>query len=391
MSEYCCTHLHSAIGSIRDSVLRIDQAVSRAKELGMTSLGLSDHGSLGANFKFYKECNKQGIKPVLGFEAYFVYDEEDKEKSFHLCLYAKNNVGLKNLYKISSFAYINYFYRKPRVTRELLFNNSEGIIVTSACMGGPISRAILDNDIDLAISRTKDFMKHFKDDFYLEVHNHGIEDETLSMNQIRNIANDLNCKIIAGTDAHMTLESDREIHNIYKQLSYGQVGKTNDDAFEGNGYHILSYEEMTQLFNQNEIDTTLEIADKCNISIKHNEYHLPKFDTGGMPVYEYIKDLAYKGLTRINKANDKEYIDRLEYELSIIHMGGLEDYFLIVSDIAGWCRKNDVPIGPGRGSSSGALLCFCLGITNIDPIKYGLQFGRMLNAGRLMQYKFLED
>jgi DNA polymerase-3 subunit alpha len=150
----------------------------------------------------------------------------------------------------------------------------------------------------------------------------------------------------------------------------------------------LDFDEFGKLFTKEEADYTLEIADKCNVNIKHNEYHLPKYNTNGKSSFEFIRDLAYNGLKRINKFDNEEYKSRLDYELSIIHMGGLEDYFLIVADTANWCRNNDVAIGPGRGSSAGSLLCFCLGITDIDPIPYKLMFGRMLNPGRLMSYDF---
>jgi DNA polymerase-3 subunit alpha len=390
-NSYVSLHNHTNLGSIRDSVARIEPLVSRAKAIGMESLGLTEHGNLSSLMKFYKECKKQSIKPVIGQEAYYTPHEDMKDKTYHLCIYAKNNIGLKNLYKISSSAYINHFYRKPRVTQELLFNNSEGLIVASACMQGPFSRMFIDGDEDGSISSIKEFSEHFGDDFYLEVHNHGIEDETRAREFIRSTASDLKIKCIGSTDVHMVNKSDRQIHNIYKQLSYGSVGKSDDDAFEGEGYHLLDYEEYGELFTEDEAYNTLEIADKCNISIKHSEYHLPKFDTGGVLSYEYIKDLSYKGLKRIGKDGNKEYIDRLEYELNIIHLGGLEDYFLINSEIVNWCNENDILVGPGRGSGAGSLLGYCLGITTVDPITYNLIFSRMLNAGRLMQYKFLED
>lgn len=388
MSEYCCTHLHSATGSIRDSILRTDQAVSKAKALGMSALACSDHGTQHNLYKHYKECKKQGIKPILGFEAYFAFDDEQKDKNYHLCIYAKNNEGLKNLYKISSSAYINHFYRKPRVTKELLFNNSDGLIVTAACMQGPFQQLLLSGDKDASLNEIKSFISKFKDDFYLEVHNHNIPEEMPIMEFFREVANDLKCGIIGATDVHFLNKEDKEIHNIFKQLAYGSVGKASDDGFDGTGYHILDFDEYGKLFTKQEADYTLEIADKCNVSIKHNEYHLPKYNTNGKNTFEYIRDLAYDGLKRINKSDSNEYKSRLDYELSIIHMGGLEDYFLIVADIMNWCKTNDVPYGPGRGSSAGSLLCYCLGITTIDPIRYDLMFSRMLNPGRLLKYDF---
>jgi DNA polymerase-3 subunit alpha len=354
----------------------------------MESLGLSDHGNLSANYKFYKACKKAGIKPVLGFESYFVLDEDSKEKNFHLGLIAKNNVGLQNLYKISSSAYINHFYRKPRVTKELLFNNSEGIIVTSACLAGPFQQLLLAGNRDAAVDEIKSFKAHFGDDFYLEIHNHGIPEEVIVREFFTDVAVDLKCKIVGGVDSHYLNNEDKPTHNIFKQLAYGSVGKANDDGFDGTGYHFFSPIEYVNMFGKDIADNTLEIADKCNVSINHHEYHLPNFNTDGMDKFLYIKAKAFDGLEKYGKHTNQEYIDRLNYELGIIHMGRLEDYFLIVSDTSIWCKDNDVAIGPGRGSSAGSLLCYCLGITQIDPIPYGLMFGRMLNAGRLMQYDF---
>lgn len=388
---YTSLHAHSSVGSIRDSILRIDEYVEKAKSFGMESLGLSDHGNCAALWKFYKACKKNGIKPILGFESYFVLDDDTKEKSYHLGIIAKNNTGLQNLFKISSSAYINHFYKKPRVTKNLLFNNSEGLIITAACMAGPFQQMLLADEKDQSILEIKSFIEHFNDDFYLEVHQHGIPEEEPIRDFFREMADELKCGIIGGVDSHYLNAEDKVIHNIFKQLAYNTVGKGNDDGFDGSGYHLFSPDEYGRTFTQREADYTLEIADKCNVTIDHNEYHLPKFNTSGEDTYEYIKRLSYDGLKRIGKDTNKEYIDRLEYELSIIHMGRLEDYFLIVSDTAVWCKDNDVAIGPGRGSSAGSLLCYCLGITQIDPIPYNLMFGRMLNAGRLMQYKFIED
>ena len=390
MSEYLSAHIHDSEGSIRDSIARIPELVSRAKEFGMSSLGISNHGTLNSIFKFYKECNKQEIKPVIGFEAYYVTSSEDKSKNYHLCLYAMNNIGLRNLYKLSSDAYINNFYRKPRVTWESLFNYREGVLVTSACMASIFAQNLINGNTDECNTEIDKFKSVFGENFYLELHNHGIPEEVIIRDHFRNYGRENNIKTIAGTDAHMCRIEDLDTHKIFKQLAYGSVGKEADAGFDGDGYHLLSYDEMLSRFNKTEIDTTLEIADKCNVSIKHNEYHLPKFNTNGVDKYDYIKDLAYKGLKRIGKDTDQPYIDRLEYELGIVHMGKLEDYFLITADIIKWCKDSNVAVGPGRGSSGSSLLCYCIGITQLDPLQYNLQFSRMLNSGRLLQMNFLD-
>lgn len=388
MSEYCCTHLHSSVGSVRDSILRTEQAVIKAKELGMTSLAISDHGSQSNLYKHYNVCKKHDIKPILGFEAYFVFDEDQKDKNYHLCIYAKNNTGLQNLYKIGSSSYINHFYRRPRVPKELLFNNSEGLIVTSACMAGPFAQLILNDEKDKAVEEIRSFQGHFGDDFYLEVHKHGIPEEDIITEAYNDIGDSLNCKIIGATDVHYLNSEDKVIHNIFKQLAYGSVGKASDDGFDGTGYHLLNFEEYGKLFTKKNAEYSLEIADKCNVYIDNYEYHLPKFEHDSIDSYEHIKKLAYAGLKKLGKDTDSEYVNRIEEELRVIHLGGLEDYFLIVSDNINWCKENNILTGPGRGSSAGSLLCYTLGITNVDPILYGLMFGRMLNAGRLLEFDF---
>lgn len=282
------------------------------------------------------------------------------------------------------------FFRKPRISKQLLFDNSEGLIVCSACCFGHIQQLVLAGEKDQALEEIKSFVKHFGDDYYLEVHDHELEEEAPIREFFRQVSEDINCNIVAGTDAHYLLSSDKPIHNVFKQLAYGSVGTASDDGFNGTGYHIWTPEEMHVKFTQKEIDATCEIAEKCNISITHDRYHLPIFDTGGRNKYEFIKEYAYAGLVRLGLSTDKIYVDRLEYELSIIHMGQLEDYFLIVSDYINWCKNNDVITGTARGSSAGSLLAYCLGITGINPIKHKLIFGRMINKGRLLQYQFLE-
>lgn len=269
---------------------------------------------------------------------------------------------------------------------ESLVKYSEGIIVTTACMASLFARLLISEEIDKCNSEIDKFHKQFGKDFFLEIHNHNIDEEIIIRNHFRNYGREKGIKVIAGTDCHYTLKEDKEIHNIYKQLSYNTVGKSDDDAFNGDGYHLLSYNEMLERFDIEEIENTNIIAEMCNVEIKHNEYHLPKFDTNGVDKYEYLKDMAYKGLERIGKSDNKEYIDRLESELEVIHLSKLEDYFLITADYIKWAENNNIMIGFGRGSASGGILSYLTGITKVDPIKHNLSFARMLNRGRLLQY-----
>jgi DNA polymerase-3 subunit alpha len=381
--------VHSSF-SIRDSVAKIPDLVSRAKELGMTSLGISEHGFLGSSYKFYKECKKQGVHPVTGFEAYMFDDIVDNRINYHLCLYAKNNIGYKNLCKLSSDAYINNFYKKPRVSFKSLEQYKEGIIVTSACMQSLPAQLVIGGNIREANNQIDKFHKLFGDDFYLEIHNHGIDEEVIVKDHFRNYGKDKGIKVIAGTDVHYIYKDDKSIHNIFKQIAYNSVGSDKDDSFNGDGYHLLSYDEMLERFEKEEVDNTLEIAEKCNVSFEHYEYHLPKFP---VPVkekdtYEYLRDLCYKGLKEKGLENKKEYIDRLEYELDSMHLAGLDNYMLIVSDYINWANDNGILTGVGRGSAAGSLISYLTNITRIDPIEYKLIYSRFFNVGRTMIYDF---
>lgn len=389
MSNWVSLHNHSSF-SIRDSVAKIPELVSRAKELGMTSLGISDHGIMSGVYKFYKECKKKDIHPVIGFEGYMFDDIVDEKINYHICLYAKNNIGYKNLCKLSSDAYINSFYKKPRVSFESLNQYKEGIIVSSACLQGLPQQLLIAGEIDKCNSVIDKFHRMFGESYYLELHNHGVPEEEIVRNHFRNYGREKGIKVIAATDCHMVNISDRPIHNILKAISYNSIGKANDDAFDGDGYHLMSYEEMLERFNKEEIDNTNEIADKCDVSFDFIGYHLPKFP---IPVedkdsYEYLKDLCYKGLKEKSLEDKKEYVDRLEYELNMLHMADLENYILIVADYCNWCKENNIIVGPGRGSFAGSLISFLTGITKVDPLKYNLMFQRAVNTGRILQYQF---
>ena len=390
--SYLCSHAHSSIGSIRDSILKIPDYVKKCKENDIIP-ALTDHGSMSGVWKFYKECKKQDVKSVIGQEFYFVQDQDCKDNNYHLCLYAKDNVGLRNLNFLSTVAFTQNFYRKPRLWKDALANHSEGLIVTTACCFNNIAQMIINGQTDDAVSEINWFKNLFGEDFYLEVHNHTLEEEVSVREFYRNYAQEKKIGIIAGTDVHYLNNEDKRIHNIFKQLAYGSVGKANDDAFNGTGYHVHTIDEMNALFTPEELNYGLQIADKCNVSIKHSEYHLPKFElpTDCLDSYTHLRQLAFKGLTEKGLHTKREYVDRLEYELNIFHLADLENYFLIVWDYVYWMECNDILPGPGRGSMGSSLVCYCLGITKIDPIAYGLIFARAVNAGRLLQYSFFED
>jgi len=322
-------------------------------------------------------------------EFYFTDDGEQKNSHYHLVLIAKNQNGFNNLCNLSRYSYVTGFYKKPRIDWQSLSRFSEDLVCTSACIFGLPQQQFLNNEVDGAMDSIKSFQKLFGEDYYLEVANHGLEDEDQVRSWFREVGRDLGIKLVAATDSHYLKAGDKELHNIFKQLAYNSVGEGADDGFPGSGYHILSFEEMQEKFLQEELDTTLEIADKCNINFEFKGYNLPKAETPeGVDSFEHMTALAVHGLKEKGLHEKKIYRDRLDFELELLHLTDLEDYFLIVADYMKWCRENGVPVGPGRGSAAGSLVSYCLGITGVDPIKYDLLFARCVNVGRSLQFDF---
>lgn len=389
LKGFSSIHCHSMF-SVRDGICKPQQLVARAIELGYNALCISEHGNLSSVWKFYKECKKQGIKYVPAIEFYYCDDVADKGSVYHLMAYAKNNNGYTNLCKLSSEAYINYFYKKPRIDFNLLSKHKDDIIISTACLASKPAQLIMNEEYDKANEEIDRLHKLFGDDFYLEVHDHGIPEEELVRDHYRTYGRDNNIKIVAGTDTHYVLKEDKEIHNIFKQIAYNSVGNSDDDAFPGSGYYLWSYEEFQEKFNQDEIDNTVELTDKCNVEFNFDGYRLPEFK---LPVddkdtYEYIRELCYNSLKAKGLIENKTYIDRLEYELNMLHLADLENYLLIVSDYMSWCKKNNIYTSPGRGSMAGSIVSWLLQITEVDPLKYDLLFSRAVNVGRCLILDF---
>lgn len=388
MSTYVNLHCHDCY-SIRDSCLKIEDLIKISLEYKLPAVSVTNHGNGHSWYKLYKEAKKNGIKPIIAQEFYYANEANNKGDNYHLCIYAKNQVGYKNLCKLSSIAYMgDNFYRKPRIDFNILKDYSEGLIISTACCFSKPAQLIINNQIDDAIDEIDRFIKLFGDDFYLEVHDHGIDDEVIVRNWYRNYGSEKGIKVIACNDTHYARKEDQTFHGIFKNIAYASGGEK-DSSFNGTGFHILSPEEMSGKFLQNELDNTIEIAEKCNVEFKHNEYHLPKFNIPNkeQDSYEYLKDLCYKGLEN-RGLTSKEYYDRLNFELEQIHLSNLEDYILIVADYCNWCKNNGIPVGPGRGSVGNSLLAIASGISEVDSLKYDLMFGRFSNKGRIIEYDF---
>ncbi len=394
MKDFVHLHVHTEY-SLLDGSNRIKDLIQRVKELGMSSVAITDHGVMYGVVEFYKEAQKNGIKPILGCEVYTAKRSmQDKQPGLdsdygHLVLLAKNQTGYKNLMKIVSLGFTEGFYYKPRVDYQTLERYSEGIIALSACLSGDIPAAILNNDYDKAVELSKRLNGIFgQDNFYLELQHNGISDQNLVNQQLIKLSAELGIPLVATNDAHFLTREAAQSHDILLCI---QTGKTiNDDnrmRFNTDEIYVKSPEEMYQNFRNVEsaLENTLKIAEMCNVELEFGKLHLPGFTVEeGYTPYEYLKEKCYQGLEKKFGENCSEEIKRrLEYELSVISTMGYVDYFLIVWDFIRYARENDIMVGPGRGSAAGSLVSYCLGITNVDPLKYNLLFERFLNPERI--------
>lgn len=379
-------HRHSGY-SLLDGASKIEEIVERTDYVG----ALTDHGNMFGYLKYYKAMNKAGKQPILGFEAYSETIHGVKDTN-HLLLLAKNYQGFKNLTKLTSLAY-NNFYRKPHVSYEMLKKHKEGIIVTSACIGGEIPQAILAGNMEEARTVAKWFKAEFGDDFYLEIQSHNMgEEEDIANRGLIELSKELDIKLVATTDSHYTLEEDKGTHEILLCL---QTKKTLDDEnrmrFPGSGYHIHTVQEMEDKFKfiPDALDNTLEIAEKCSgLDLNLGKLYLPEFKVPeGFDTHSHFKHEVWKGFHKrfdgTPMETDETYLERLNYEIEIIAKMGYEAYFLIVADFINYAKTNNIMVGPGRGSAVGSLVSYALGIVDLDPIPYGLLFERFLNPERV--------
>ncbi len=390
------THLHVHTEfSLLDGLGRIKELVARAKELGMDSIAITDHGVMYGAVDFYRACRDAGIRPILGCEVYTApgsrFDKEgavSDERYHHLVLLAENNKGYSNLMKIVSKGFTEGFYYKPRVDHEILREYHEGIIALSACLAGEVPALLRKGFYEEAKEAALTLSDIFgKDHFYLELQDHGIpEQKTVNQGLLR-MHEETGLALVATNDIHYVLAEDWQAHDIL--LCIQTQKKVTDDnrmRYEGGQYYLKSEEEMRELFPyaQEAIENTHKIAARCEVEIEFGHYKLPKFDVpAGYTAWEYMQKLCRNGLVRRYPNRAAELEERLEYEMNVIHDMGFVDYFLIVWDFIRYAKENGIAVGPGRGSGAGSIVAYCLEITNIDPIKYNLLFERFLNPERL--------
>ena len=391
------THLHVHTEySLLDGSSKISELLPRAKELGMDSLAITDHGVMYGVIEFYKKAKEVGIKPILGCEIYVApgsrFDREgkgDEKRYHHLVLLAENNQGYKNLMKIVTRGFTEGYYYKPRVDYQVLEEYHEGIIALSACLAGVIPSKIMQDDYEGAKAEAQKLLDIFGEDhFYLELQDHGIRAQTIVNTNLLKMSKELNIPLVATNDVHYINAYDAEAHDILLCIQTGKRVQDEDRMrYEGGQYYLKSEEEMRSLFPyaQEALDNTHKIAERCNVEIVFGEQKVPKFDVPeGYDATTYLRHLCEEGLIfRYGKEPEKKLVDRMNYELSVIENMGYVDYFLIVWDFTHFARSQGIPVGPGRGSAAGSIVAYILGITDIDPIRFDLIFERFLNPERV--------
>ena len=390
------THLHVHTEySLLDASSKIKEITARAKELGMDSLAITDHGVMYGVIDFYRAARDNGIKPIIGCEIYVSpgsrFDRETgsgEDRYYHLILLAENNTGYQNLMKIVSKGFVEGFYYKPRVDYEVLRTYSEGIICLSACLAGEVQRFLARGMYEEACKSALRYQEIFgKGNFFLELQDHGIPTQK-SVNQgLLRMSQDLSLPLVATNDVHYIYKEDVESHDILLCVQTGKkVTDENRMRYEGGQYYLKTEDEMRTLFPyaQDAIDNTHRIAERCNVEIEFGVTKLPQFDVpDGLTSWEYLNKLCLEGFQKRYPDDDGTLRERLEYELGVIHSMGYVDYFLIVWDFIHFAKSNDIMVGPGRGSAAGSIVAYSLGITDIDPIRYQLLFERFLNPERV--------
>jgi len=400
--EFVHLHVHSEY-SLLDGMCRIKDIPKRVKELGMKAVALTDHGVMFGSAIFFQECQKEGIKPIIGCEMYIApksrFDKEAtmEEKYFHLILLAKNKEGYQNLIKLVSCGFTEGFYSKPRIDKDILKEHSKGLICLSACLAGEVSKAIISDDMEKAEEVALWYKELFGEDYYLEIQNNGLREQIMVNQKLIALSRKLNIPLVATNDAHYLKKEDSFNHEI---LLCMQTGKriTDEDRmrFETDEFYIKTPEEMSDYFEAvpEAIENTVKIADKCNFEFEFGVTKLPNYDVPKeFETHEaYFRKLAKNGIrNRYGENPSKEIIERSEYELDIISKMGYVDYFLIVWDFINYAKTNGIPVGPGRGSGAGSIIAYSIGITDIDPIKYKLLFERFLNPERISMPDFDVD
>lgn len=394
-------HVHSEY-SLLDGACRIGSMMDRVKELGQDAIALTDHGVMYGCIDFYKKAKEAGIKPIIGCEVYVARrGMEDRiygvdNEAYHLVLLCKDRTGYENLCYLVSQAYLKGFYGKPRVDLKLLRERHEGLIALSACLAGAIAQDLLQEDYDAARSYALELKDIFgEDNFYLELQDHGIPEQRAVNQGIMRLSRELNLPLVVTNDAHYLRREDSVIQDVLLCI---QTGKTVDDPkrmkFQTDEFYLKSEEELRQLFPNcpEAFENTEKIAQRCNLDFEFHKYHLPSFPVPeGYTNEEFFRKLCEDGFAQRYENPPAEYRERLEYEIGVISRMGYVNYYLIVWDFIRYAKEAGIPVGPGRGSGAASIVAYCLHITEVDPMQYGLIFERFLNPERVSMPDFDTD
>ena len=386
-------HVHTEF-SLLDGACRIPALAARVKELGQSAVAVTDHGVMYGAVDFYRACKAEGVKPIIGCEVYVAprgmtdrVHELDAEAR-HLVLLCKNETGYRNLCYLVSRAFLDGFYIKPRIDKELLWQHTEGLIAMSACLAGEVPRLILGGNYEGAKRAALEMKEHFGEDYYLEIQDHNLPEDAEVVRGIIRIHEETGIPLVATNDAHYTRREDAAMQDTLMCI---QMGRTVDDPgrmkFETEEFYIKSEEEMARLFPDwpEAIENTAKVAEKCNLEFEFGKYHLPEFKLpeGWTDPDAYFEHLCWEGFARRYPEGSEKNREQLEYEMGVIRQMGFVDYFLIVSDFIGYAKSHNIPVGPGRGSAAGSMVSYCMNITDVDPVKYDLFFERFLNPERV--------
>ena len=387
--DFVHLHVHTEY-SLLDGAIRIKDLVKRVKELGMKAVAITDHGNMFGVIDMYKECKKNNIKPIIGCEVYvaprsrFLKQGKMDAENNHLILLAMNNTGYKNLCKLCSLAYIEGFYYKPRIDMELLKKYNEGLIALSGCLAGKVASQIVNTNIEGAKKTIEEFVQIFgKDRYFLEIQDNKLREQILLNQQLVKLSKEYDLGLVATNDCHYLTKEDYDFHEVLMCIGTRKTIYDEDRmTFKTNEFYVKSPEEESEAFNyaKEAIENTVKIANMCNVEFEFGTTILPEFKISeDISHLEYFKRLCEEG---INKRYTKEEYDivkkRMDYEISVIDKMGYIDYFLIVQDYINYAKKQNIAVGPGRGSGAGSICAYLIGITDIDPLKYNLIFERFL-------------
>lgn len=388
-SNFVHLHLHTEY-SLLDGVGKIDDYINKAKSYNMEAIAITDHGNMFGAVEFYQKAIKKGIKPIIGMEAYMAEGllNEKQGKNYHLVLLAKNEIGYKNLMKLSSIGYREGFYHRPRIDKLVLKEHKEGLVVLSACMNGEIAKKIWENKFEEALEVLDFYKNTFGEDFYIEIQDNGIEEQEILNHKLYNFARENQVELVGTCDTHYVNYGEHKLQDIMICVQTGAKLRDKDRMrIESDGMYFKSYEEVHEKLGkfQGALENTVKIAEKCNLDLEFGKFKFPKYQVpeSFSNIKDYLRHLVEEGLKSKYELITEEIRSRTEFELGIINKMGYEAYFVVVWDFIAYAKSKGIPIGPGRGSAAGSLIAYVLGITGLDPFKYNLIFERFLNPERI--------